>query len=154
MRLSFLFDCFERIPVPVGPLEKPAEPGRNVFHETLSRLNVEEASRPNGHPSDMSAGIFSRRDSGPDPVSGLKAEVGFRPGQNPSRESERIQPGPLIGAPSRGLDRKARTIPALDPVDIPDTSRVQAMGFRESEAGPVVFRPASGGDLDRKPRSL
>ena len=124
------------------------------LHHAGSRPDVEASGGADGHAADMGSGLFPRGNSGLDPVSGLKAEVGFRPGQNPSRESERIQPGPLIGAPSRGLDRKARTIPALDPVDIPDTSRVQAMGFRESEAGPVVFRPASGGDLDRKPRSL
>ena len=154
MRHSFLLKCLNGIPVSVGPLKEPTEPGRNVFHETLSRLDVEDASRPDGDAADMGSGLFPRGNRGPYHIPGLESKVSFPPGEISPGEPEGVEPCPLVGSPSGGLDRKNRTLSPGDPVHDSDAHRIQTMGLGETEPGPVPLRASSGSCLDRKARGL
>ena len=154
MRHSFLLKCLYGIPVSVGPLEEPAEPGRNVFHETLSRLDVEDASRTDGDAAGICSRLLPGGHRGPDEIAGGEADMGFLPGQIPSREPEGVEPCPLVGTPSGGLDRKDRTLSPGDPVHDSDARRVETMGLREPKPGPVELGASSGSCLDGKARGL
>ncbi len=122
--------------------------------ESGVRPDVEAPGDPDSDPANMRSDLFALRHDRLHEIPGRKPEMRLSPGQESSRESEGVEAGPLIRSPPRGLYFQDRTVPALDLVDISDAGGVFRVPLGDPEAGPVVLRPASGGDLDRKPGPL
>ena len=90
--------------------------------------DVEAPGGADSHATDMGSGLFPGGHRGTDQIAGGEAKMGFLSGQRPSRKPEGVEPCPLVGSPSGGLDRKNRTLPPGDPVHDSDARRVETMG--------------------------
>lgn len=146
---SFLF---EGISVSVGPLEESAVSVGDPLNDSGSGPDVEASGRPDGHPSDMGSGLLPGGDKGPDPVTGGKTGMPFRPGQKSPGEAKGIETGPLVGPPPRRRDSEDGAIRVPHMVHLSDAGGVENVGFWETEAGPIPLGPSSGALLYGKAR--
>ena len=122
------------------------------LNDSGSGLDVEASGRPDGHPSDMGSGLLPGGDKGPDPVTGGKTGMPFRPGQKSPGEAKGIETGPLVGPPPRRRDSEDGAIRVPHMVHLSDAGGVENVGFWETEASPIPLGPSSGALLYGKAR--
>ena len=135
------------IVVSITALNQTAKAVMDVLNQALCGLDVETATGPYGDAAQVGTHLVARRYHRPHQVSRLEAEGGFAPHEIPARKAILREPCTLIAAASRGLDTKYGLLPVLNGIDMPDTSRVEAGGFRHVEPLTIPLRPSAGTDF-------
>ena len=115
------------------------------LHRPRRGLDIEATGLPHGDPSGVSSGLFSCWHDGPHQIASLEALHQFLAHQEPAREPEGVQPGPLVAPAPGRLDGEGLAVPTGHPVaHRAGADGIQTMAFGDAKPGPIPLGPATG----------